>query len=237
MVKRIISSVAGWHRLYYWFTLKQESLLGVTIIRGVLEISTFVTSQSLCTMLSANNKTAMASNKSSRTHQALALLLFFLLTLSSAHAKDGIAMYWGQKNGDGTLTSICDTGNFEIVNLASLSTFGCGRTPEWNFAGHCRPWSRCKKLAPEIKHCQRNGVKVFLSLGGADGFYSLCSPEDAKSVSDYLYNNFLSGRKGPFGSVYLDGIDLDIEGGSNLYWDDLARGLDTRRKQDSLGLG
>ncbi|KAL1295490.1 hypothetical protein HN51_056374 [Arachis hypogaea] len=175
----------------------------------------------------------MASNKRSNTHQALALLLFFLLTLSSAHAKGGIAIYWGQNNGDGTLTSTCDTGNFEIVILAFLYTFGCGRTPDWNFAGHCGPWSPCDKLEPEIKHCQSNGVKVFLSLGGAVGPYSLCSPEDAKNVSDYLYNNFLTGQKGPLGSVYLDGIDFDIEGGGvNLYWDDLARELDTRRKQD-----
>ncbi|XP_015942321.2 hevamine-A isoform X2 [Arachis duranensis] len=175
----------------------------------------------------------MASNKSSSTHQALALLLFFLLTLSSAHAKGGIAIYWGQNNGDGTLTSTCDTGNFEIVILAFLYTFGCGRTPDWNFAGHCGPWSPCDKLEPEIKHCQSNGVKVFLSLGGAVGPYSLCSPDDARNVSDYLYKNFLTGQKGPLGSVYLDGIDFDIEGGGvNLYWDDLARELDARRKQD-----
>ncbi|QHO36493.1 hypothetical protein S245_031533 [Arachis hypogaea] len=76
----------------------------------------------------------MVSNKSSITHQALILLFFFLLALSSAHAKGGIAIYWGQNNGDGTLTSTCDTGNFEIVLLAFLYTFGCGTTPDWNFA-------------------------------------------------------------------------------------------------------
>ncbi|MED6144922.1 hypothetical protein PIB30_020044 [Stylosanthes scabra] len=172
----------------------------------------------------------MASKKSS-THQSLAILLFFLLTLSSAHAKGGIAVYWGQNNGDGTLTATCDTGNYEIVLLAFLYTFGCGRTPDWNFAGHCGPWSPCDKLEPEIKHCQQKGVKVFLSLGGAVGPYSLCSPEDARNVSDYLYNNFLSGQRGPLGSVSLDGIDFDIEGGTNLYWDNLARELDTRRQR------
>ncbi|XLT10583.1 hypothetical protein HN51_056376 [Arachis hypogaea] len=164
----------------------------------------------------------MASNKSSSTHQPLTLLLFFLFTLSSAHAKGGIAISWGQNNGDGTLTSTCDTGNFEIVLLAFLDTFGCGTTPELNFAGHCGPWFPCDNLQPEIEHCQRNGVKVFLSLGGTFGPYALCSPEDAKNVSDYLYNNFLSGKTGPLGSVYLDGIDFHID----------ARELDTHRKQD-----
>ncbi|KAG4984115.1 hypothetical protein JHK87_028864 [Glycine soja] len=40
----------------------------------------------------------------------------------------GIAIYWGQNNSDDTLSSSCHTGNYEIVNLAFLSVFSCGRS-------------------------------------------------------------------------------------------------------------
>ncbi|KEH37512.1 putative chitinase [Medicago truncatula] len=166
-----------------------------------------------------------------------ALLLLLVLTIFpftiKASSSGGIAIYWGQNLGDGTLTSTCDTGNYEIVLLAFLNVFGGGRVPSWNFAGHCGDWSPCTKLEPEIKHCQQKGVKVLLSLGGAIGSYSLSSPEDAKNVADYLNAKFLSGQSGPLGSVTLDGIDFDIEGGTNLYWDDLARELDNLRQQNS----
>ncbi|KAJ1385399.1 Glycoside hydrolase family 18, catalytic domain [Sesbania bispinosa] len=166
--------------------------------------------------------------------QALILIVLSLLTINTSEATTGgIAIYWGQNNGDGTLTSTCDTGNYEIVLLSFLTTFGCGRTPQWNFAGHCGDWSPCTKLQPEIEHCQQKGIKVFLSLGGASGSYSLCSTEDAKEVANYLFSNFLTGQSGPLGSVTLDGIDFDIEGGSNLYWDDLAKELDALRQTNN----
>ncbi|KAI4348028.1 hypothetical protein L6164_008791 [Bauhinia variegata] len=77
-----------------------------------------------------------------------------------------------------------------------------------------------------LQYCQSKNIKVLLSIGGAIGDYSLCSAQDAQNVADYLYQNFLSGQFGPLGSVTLDGIDFDIEGGgSNLYYDDLARAL------------
>ncbi|GAU38342.1 hypothetical protein TSUD_395960 [Trifolium subterraneum] len=152
-------------------------------------------------------------------------------TVKASSSDGGIAIYWGQNGNEGTLTSTCDTGNFKIVLLAFLNQFGNGNPPKWNFAGHCGDWSPCTQLEPEIKHCQQNGVKIFLSLGGAVGPYSLSSPNDAKNVADYLYTNFLSGQFGPLGSVTLDGIDFDIEA-STLYWDDLARHLDNQRKQD-----
>nr|ABM68631.1 yieldin-like protein [Pisum sativum] len=165
------------------------------------------------------------------------LILLLVLTISSVTVKAsptdaGIAIYWGQNLEDGTLSLTCDTGNYKIVLLAFLNVFGSGIPPSWNFAGHCGDWSPCTKLEPEIKYCQQKGIKVLLSIGGASGTYSLSSPDDAKDVGDYLYTNFLSGRFGPLGSVTLDGIDFDIEGGSNLYWDDLARYLDSLRQQN-----
>ncbi|KAK7270443.1 hypothetical protein RIF29_23583 [Crotalaria pallida] len=169
--------------------------------------------------------------------QALVLLLC-LITFSSSitsslGSQGGIAIYWGQNNGDLSLTETCDTKKYEIVLLAFLAQFGCDREVKWNFAGHCGDWSPCTKLQSEIQYCQSKGIKVLLSLGGADVRptydYSLCSPQDAKNVAKYLYNNFLNGQNGPLGSVTLDGIDFDIEY-SDLYWDDLAKELDTYRQ-------
>ena len=120
----------------------------------------------------------------------------------------------------------CATGNYDIVLLAFLNVFGNGRTPNWNFAGHCGSWDPCTKLESEIEYCQSQNIKVFLSLGGAVGNYSLNSTEDAQEVANYLSENFLSGNYGPLGSVALDGIDFDIEGGdSALYYDDLATAI------------
>ncbi|CAL0320490.1 unnamed protein product [Lupinus luteus] len=170
--------------------------------------------------------------------ESLILILLFLFTFSttthSYHASStgGIAIYWGQNNGDGSLTETCDSNKYDIVLLSFLVQFGCDRENKWNFAGHCGDWSPCTKLQPEIEHCQAKGVKVLLSLGGAPSpplDYGLCSLQDAKNVAKYLYDNFLSGKYGPLGSVTLDGIDFDIEK-TELYWDDLARELDTYRQ-------
>nr|AFK43450.1 unknown [Medicago truncatula] len=163
-----------------------------------------------------------------------ALLLLLVLTIFpftiKASSSGGIAIYWGQNVTEGTLTSTCDTDNYDIVLLTFLEFFGGGRVPSLNFAGHCDGLN-CRKLEPEIKHCQEKGFKVLLSLAALG---ALNSSEEAKNLSDYLYTNFLSGQFGPLGSVTLDGIDFDIEGAAtNLYWDDLARELDNLRQQNS----
>ncbi|CAJ1978460.1 unnamed protein product [Sphenostylis stenocarpa] len=162
------------------------------------------------------------------------ILLLSLFTFSSSHPDNGgIAVYWGQDGREGDLTTTCDSGNYAIVLLAFLHKFGAGRTPEWNFAGHCDngAMKKCTELESEIKHCQDNGIKVLLSIGGSPDYsnYSLSSAEDAKNVANYLYTNFLSGQFGPLGSVKLDGIDFDIEVTEN-HWDDLARELDYFRQ-------
>ncbi|KAK1560945.1 hypothetical protein Q3G72_032625 [Acer saccharum] len=65
-----------------------------------------------------------------------------------------------------------------------------------------------------------------LSIGGVDGSYSLSSADDARSVADYLWNNFLGGQSNsrPLGDAVLDGIDFDIEQGE-LHYAALARRL------------
>ncbi|KAI3749075.1 hypothetical protein L6452_12635 [Arctium lappa] len=163
------------------------------------------------------------------SHSSPTAFLLFLLTISffnPSHSA-GISTYWGQRTDEGTLAAACATGNYQFVNIAFLTTFGNGQTPVLNLAGHCDPLSTCSGLTSDIRSCQSQGVKVFLSLGGATGSYSLSSPENAQEVSDYLWNNFLGGQSSsrPFGDAVLDGIDFDIESGSGQFWDNLAMAL------------
>ncbi|KAG6605762.1 hypothetical protein SDJN03_03079, partial [Cucurbita argyrosperma subsp. sororia] len=159
-----------------------------------------------------------------------ALLVIFLLAASifrSSHAA-GIAIYWGQSGNEGSLASTCATGNYQFVNIAFLSSFGSGRAPALNLAGHCNPNNGgCTFLSSQIKACQRRGIKVLLSIGGGAGSYSLSSANDASQVANFIWNNFLGGRSRsrPLGDAVLDGVDFDIESGSGKFWDVLARRL------------
>ncbi|XP_052171183.1 acidic endochitinase-like [Diospyros lotus] len=154
-------------------------------------------------------------------------LLALLLFPFSSHG-GVISVYWGQNGGEGSLADACASGNYGIVNLAFLTTFGNGQTPVLNLAGHCDPFSgTCTGLSNDIKACQDRGIKVLLSIGGATGGYTLTSADDARSVADYLWNNYLGGQSSsrPLGDAVLDGIDFDIEGGTTEHWDELAKAL------------
>ncbi|KAF5464399.1 hypothetical protein F2P56_014476 [Juglans regia] len=160
-----------------------------------------------------------------QTPLALFLLMVALFTGSKAGV---ISVYWGQNGSEGSLADTCATGNYGIVNIAFLVTFGNGQAPQMNLAGHCDPSTNgCTGLSNDIRACQNQGIKVMLSLGGGAGSYSLSSTEDARIVANYLWNNFLGGQSSsrPLGDVVLDGIDFDIEGGTTQHWDELARAL------------
>ncbi|OAY81166.1 Acidic endochitinase [Ananas comosus] len=161
----------------------------------------------------------------------LAALITSLVVRSNAGR---IAIYWGQNGNEGTLADTCATGNYKYVNIAFLPTFGNGQTPMINLAGHCDPSSvdGCTALSHDIRSCQSRGVKVMLSIGGGAGSYYLASSQDAMQVAEYLWNNFLGGSSPsrPLGDAVLDGIDFDIEGGTNQLWDELARYLKSYSK-------
>ncbi|XP_073020430.1 hevamine-A-like [Primulina eburnea] len=159
------------------------------------------------------------------------LLLPFLLSTAAAR-RGGIAVYWGQNGNEGTLAETCATRRFSYVNIAFLYIFGSGQTPRLNLAGHCDPsiTGACNFVSDDIRACQRRGIRVFLSIGGGVGNYSLSSREDARNLSVYLWKTFLGGGRRnstsrPLGNAVLDGIDLDIELGSSLYYDNLVRFL------------
>lgn len=176
-------------------------------------------------------------------HQfTLGKFLFCLLQLAAlfTYTSAGvISVYWGQNGNEGSLADACSSGNYGIVNIAFLSTFGNGQTPQINLAGHCDPTNNgCAGLSNEIKTCQGQGIKVLLSIGGASGSYSLSSADDARQVAQSLWDNFLGGQSSsrPLGDAVLDGIDFDIEGGSSQYWDELARALSNFSQQKKVYL-
>ncbi|KAK4280187.1 hypothetical protein QN277_011842 [Acacia crassicarpa] len=168
----------------------------------------------------------MASLKQASVFFLLPLLLISS-TFQVCHAA-GIAVYWGQNGGEGSLADTCNTGNYKFVNIAFLSTFGGGQTPQLNLAGHCNPAAgTCKGYSADIKTCQSKGIKVLLSLGGATNTYSLNSAAEANQLANYIWNNFLGGSSNsrPLGNAVLDGVDFDIENGPGQHWDELAMAL------------
>ncbi|KAM5555527.1 acidic endochitinase-like [Rosa sericea] len=169
----------------------------------------------------------MAAMSTESCSQALTVLLVILHIFVSNSYAGSIVVYWGQNGGEGTLTAACDTGRYRIVNIAFLSQYGNGQTPQINLAGHCDPRSNgCVKVSTDIKNCQNKGIKVLLSIGGGAGNYGLSSDDDAGKVADYIWNNFLGGQSSsrPLGDAVLDGVDFDIEKGGPHY-DALARKL------------
>lgn len=159
----------------------------------------------------------------------VSILLFplFLISLFKYSHAAGIAVYWGQNGNEGSLADACNTNNYQFVNIAFLSSFGNGQTPQLNLAGHCNPSANeCTKFSSEIQACQAQGIKVLLSLGGGAGSYSLSSADDATQVANYLWNNFLGGTSTsrPLGDAVLDGIDFDIEAAGE-HFDELAKAL------------
>lgn len=171
-------------------------------------------------------KTAMG-NKTQKV--PILFLLNFLALVFRTNAGGDTVIYWGQNETEGSLTETCNSGLYNIVNIAFLARFGGGRKPEINLAGHCDPASNgCKFLSTDIKNCQKRGIKVILSIGGGEPGYSLSSAGDATNVADFIWNNFLGGesRRRPLGDAVLDGVDFDIEvGGGEAFYAVLARRL------------
>ncbi|KAI3416663.1 Kinesin-like protein [Psidium guajava] len=155
----------------------------------------------------------------------LAILCSCIVMLVVGSSAGGIAIYWGQNGNEGTLEETCATGDYDFVNIAFLPTFGGGQPPMINLAGHCDPTvNGCVGLSSDIEYCQARGIKVMISLRGDKGSPPMASKQDAAEIAAYLWNNFLGGHSSfrPLGDAVLDGVDFDIEGGSNAHFNDLV---------------
>ena len=155
-----------------------------------------------------------------QTATSTPLLILVMLLLATGSNAGGITIYWGQNGNEGTLVETCAAGLYQFVNIAFLSSFGSGRSPMMNLAGHCDPYSEgCTGLRSDIEPCQSKGMKLMLSIGGGSRSYSLASSDDAKQFATYIWNSFLGRQSSflPLGPAVLDGVDFDVEGGTDLY--------------------
>jgi len=151
---------------------------------------------------------------------------------------DNLVVYWGQNSYGATnpsdtanwqkpIGAYCDDNTIDALPMAFVDIFfGPGSLPSLNLANTCNPTDNttfsgsslpdCSTLASGIKACQAKGKIVTISLGGATGAIGFTSDSQASDFADQVWNLFLGGssKSRPFGDAVLDGIDLDIEGGS-----------------------
>ncbi|KAF8920149.1 glycoside hydrolase superfamily [Mucidula mucida] len=151
---------------------------------------------------------------------------------------DNIAAYWGQNSYGAThsdqanwqtnLAHYCQDSSIDVIPLAFLHVFfSTGGLPEINMANSCNEadngvfagtsLANCQFMASDIKTCQAAGKIITLSLGGATGAATFSSDAQAETFAETVWNLFLGGSSStrPFGDAVLDGVDLDIEGGSS----------------------
>ncbi|KAI0045076.1 carbohydrate-binding module family 5 protein [Auriscalpium vulgare] len=153
---------------------------------------------------------------------------------------DNLAVYWGQNsygathsdtaNWQQTLSFYCQDNSIDTFPLAFLDVaFDTGGLPSFDLSNICSVNSgvfsgtdlpNCSFLASDITTCQSKGKIVTLSIGGATGAVGFTSDAQAQAFGDTIWNLFLGGSSStrPFGSAVLDGIDLDIEGGSSAHF-------------------
>ncbi|KAF5383561.1 hypothetical protein D9615_003762 [Tricholomella constricta] len=151
---------------------------------------------------------------------------------------DNLAVYYGQNSYGAThpdqsgwqkvLSNYCQDDAINAIPLAFLHVyFSTGGLPEINMANTCNSndqgvfpgtnLANCQFLAASIKACQAKGKIITISLGGATGGSGFSSDAQAQTFADTVWNLFLGGSSStrPFGDAVLDGVDLDIEGGSS----------------------
>ncbi|KAJ7277398.1 glycoside hydrolase superfamily [Mycena rebaudengoi] len=114
------------------------------------------------------------------------------------------------------------SGGVPDLNLGNASHFPHGVFRELNlFHQTCDDngvTGTCASMAAGIQACQAMGKIVTLSLGGGGTTTArFATTTDATNFATTIWNSFLggSGAHRPFGSAVLDGVDLDIESGTN----------------------
>ncbi|KIL65608.1 carbohydrate-binding module family 5 protein [Amanita muscaria Koide BX008] len=127
-----------------------------------------------------------------------------------------------------TLAYYCNDDAIDVFPLAFVTSFfSTGGLPSLDIANICNPTDNatfpgtsllnCAALAYDIQYCQSKGKIITISLGGATGSVGFSSDAQAQQFAQNIWNIFLGGTSStrPFGNAVLDGVDLDIEGGSS----------------------
>ncbi|KAF9544688.1 Chitinase 1 [Mortierella hygrophila] len=173
----------------------------------------------------------------------LGLLSFGLLgspvSAFDPHSDSNLVNYWGQNSygaagGDmrfwqKPLGDYCQTSGAEDVIVVSfLHVFNSASRglPRMDLSNQCEQNSafpgtgllHCPRTGEGVKMCQSKGKAVILSLGGAAGAYGFSDDAEARDFAHTIWNLFLGGSSGtrPLDDAILDGVDLDIEGGSTI---------------------
>jgi chitinase len=160
--------------------------------------------------------------------------------------QNNVAAYYGQtpdtKSGD--LLQLCQSPNVDIVVLAFVTSFFTnGGLPSASFGPGCRGSTTaqqlhapglqdCTDLAPEIVSCQQLGKPVLVSLGGYYSNVTFASDTEAIQLAQNLWNLFGAGTGmdaslRPFGSIVVDGFDLDNESKDPTSYTTFAQALRT----------
>jgi chitinase len=150
-------------------------------------------------------------------------------------SNQNLAVYWGQNsygavnpsdpaNWQQPISYYCNDDVIDTIPIAFLDEFySTGNLPSINLANTCTsplfPGTNllnCSSLAADIEYCQAAGKIVTISLGGASGSVGFTNDTEAAAYAQTIWDLFLEGSSStrPFGSAVLDGIDMDIEGGS-----------------------
>lgn len=150
-----------------------------------------------------------------------------------------IKRYWGQNSYGAShhnqkatwqqrLAHYCEDSAIDVFPIAFLTSFyGEGDLPSINLGNTCNSGNSaefagtqlldCSFLASDIEECQAAGKIVTLSIGGASGgSVAFQSDTQATQYAQVIWDIFLGGTSStrPFGTAVLDGIDMDIESGS-----------------------
>ncbi|KAH8100463.1 class III chitinase [Cristinia sonorae] len=180
----------------------------------------------------------LASLNASISLLSVAVALANLVSAFDNSRFDNVAVYWGQNSYGAThsdvtnfqkpLSVYCQDDAIDVFPIAFVNTFfGPGNVPSMNLANICNPTDNatfpgsklpiCASVGTDIKACQAKGKIITLSLGGAGGTVGFASDSQGQAFADTVWDLFLggSGTTRPFGDAVLDGVDLDIEGGSS----------------------
>ncbi|EPX72163.1 chitinase [Schizosaccharomyces octosporus yFS286] len=123
------------------------------------------------------------------------------------------------------LANYCESSKNDIVVLSSVIDFNTSGWPIHDFSKLCSDGEKsndadlkhCPQMEMDIQTCQKNGIKVLLSIGGLIDNSTLDDEEDGPKIASQLWNVFGGGEDvyRPFGKAVVDGFNLEVSEGNN----------------------